>query len=147
MWRCIFAIAHVDDVVSPAERVLMLRILQDNPFSEEQRRILLDDIDTRQDVISLFARITDQSDRSLFFKKARDLVWADGDYGAAEQKIILDLKRAHVLSSDFDTVEFEGSIELETPITPEFTPQPPEGTLQKPGLIARILSLIGLGKD
>jgi len=143
MWRCIFAVAHVDDDVSTAERILMHRIISDHPFSPEQKKTLLSDIEVRQDIIALFAQISDPSDRSLFFKKARDLVWADGDYGAQEQHIILELQRAHVLSSDFDAIAYEDSIELEDMLE---DPQPQVFQDNDPpmnvGFIERIMNLL-----
>lgn len=121
MWRALFAISHADDVVSTEERSFMNRALETEPFSEAQREILKYDIDQRQDIRVLFDKITDQQDRSDFFRHARPLVWADGDFGSDEQKIILELSKIHLKSVDFET--FETNKDMKLADEPVYRPQ------------------------
>lgn len=113
MWRALFAIAHADEVVSNEERRFMNKTLHDYPFSAAQAQILEQDMTVRQDVNILFGKITDPQDRSQFFDYARTLVWCDGDYGAKEQEILLRLKREHVQSADFDSMNKTKALELD----------------------------------
>lgn len=112
MWRAIFAIAHADDVVTDEERVVLTRILETELFSDDQIAVLKRDMTEPQDIVEIFSHITEQDDRSLFFKKARELVWADGDYGQREQDIIMKLQSQHVRMADFDTLNRHNAIEL-----------------------------------
>ncbi|MDB5491109.1 MAG: hypothetical protein JWO78_958 [Micavibrio sp.] len=113
MWRALFAIAHADEVVTAEERSFMNKALETEPFSEAQREILTYDMEQKQDIRILFDKITDQHDRSDFFKYARPLVWADGDYGSDEQSIILELSKIHVKSVDFETFTTSKDLKLE----------------------------------
>jgi hypothetical protein len=114
MWRALFAIAHADEVVTTEERNFMNKALETEPFTEAQREILKYDMEQKQDIRVLFDKITDQHDRSDFFKHARPLVWADGDYGSDEQNIILELSKIHVKSVDFETFKTNADMKLET---------------------------------
>lgn len=105
MWRCLFAISHADDVVTPEERSFMNRILSEEPMTDEQRETLKRDMGHGKDVRALFKHVTDQQDRSEFFDYARTLVWSDGDFSEEEQKLLVDLKRMHVQSVNFENFE------------------------------------------
>lgn len=102
MWRAVFAMAHADDVVTTEERKYLKGILSREPFTDEQRKILEQDIEQAQDIAEMYLKIEDQNDRSQFFYHARMLVWSDGDFGEQEQKIIMRLKHNHVRTVDFD---------------------------------------------
>lgn len=104
MWRAVFAMAHADNVVTDDEKKYLRGILAREPFSEEQRRILEQDMELPQDVADMFIKVDDQNDRSQFFYHARMLVWSDGDFGEQEQKIIMRLKQTHVRTVDFDQI-------------------------------------------
>lgn len=113
MWRALFAIAHADEVVSSEERSFMRKTLQTYPFSPEQAQTLENDMQVRQDVNQLFEKITDPQDRSQFFDYARTMVWCDGNYEEKEQQILLQLKREHIRSADFETLNKTRPLELE----------------------------------
>lgn len=103
--------AHADGVVSDEEMRFMIEALEDIPFSLEQKAVLTEDIKTPQDIILMFTEISDQKHQARFFKFAQEMVWADGEYGKAEQDILLRLKMAHVRSVDVDAMV--GSMDLE----------------------------------
>lgn len=111
MWRTLFAIAHVDNTVSDEEVRFMAEALEDVPFSEEQRAVLTDDIRHPKKIAEMFAGVTDMLDQARFFKFAHGLVWADGNFGKDEQKIMLELGKAHVKVVDMD--KLVGKIDLE----------------------------------
>ncbi len=104
MWRTIFAMAHADDEVTKDELDFMYDVLESEPFSKEQRRILEDDINDPQDIGDAFMKIADQEDRSRFFYYARMLCWSDGNFDEQEQAIILKLRSLHARNVDFDRV-------------------------------------------
>lgn len=134
MWRALFAISHADAVVSAEERSFMNRVLQEQPFNEAQRAILEQDIEQKQDVTALFARITDQHDRSQFFHYARTLVWADGDFGHQEQQILTRLQKEHFKSADFATFEDTQNFKLdeeEQPVYRAIVAEPRKGFLAR----------------
>lgn len=113
MWRTLFAIAHADNILADGEIEYMARVLEEISFTPQQTAILKDDITAPKDIEQMFAGITDVQDRILFFDLARELVWADGDFGQEEQSAIIKLKRAHFLKTDVDDLVGKVKLELE----------------------------------
>ena len=111
MWRALFAMAHADNIVTDEEVRFLAEVLEDVPFTDEQRRKLTDDIATPQDVVEMFEKISEPKDQARFFKFAHDLVWVDGEYGADEQRMMLKLKEAHIRSTNVD--DLIGNIEIQ----------------------------------
>lgn len=111
MWRTLFAIAHVDEIVSKEEVRFMAEVLEDNFFNDDQRVILSDDIKDPQDISAMFEKITDKKDQAKFFSLARKLVHIDGDFGKAEQMAMLKVLSEHIRSVDVD--ELIGKMELQ----------------------------------
>lgn len=110
MWRAIFALSHADRVVTDEERRFMLKALDEEPFSDDQRRILRDDMEKPQNVAVQFGHITDPEDRHRFFYFARMLTWCDGDFSPEEQKMVMELERMEVFTVDFE--EMIGKIDM-----------------------------------
>ncbi|MCK5284676.1 MAG: TerB family tellurite resistance protein [Alphaproteobacteria bacterium] len=111
MWRTLFAVAHVDNIVTSEEIRFMVEALEDIPFTEEQRRVLTDDIGEPRDIVQMFERISEAKYQAAFFKFARDLVWVDGHYGKEERDIMLKLKEIHVRNINLD--DLIGKVDLE----------------------------------
>lgn len=111
MWRTLFAITHADNILDDGEIEFMAKVLEDIDFSEQQTAILKDDIQTPKDIEEMFKGITELEDRFQFFSFARELVWADGDFGQEEQSAMIKLKRAHFLETDVD--ELVGKVKLQ----------------------------------
>lgn len=111
MWRALFAVAHADSIITDEEIRFMAEAMEDIPFTAEQKSILTEDIKNPQDIIAMFQGISDARDQAKFFQFARNLVWADGDFGKAEQDIMLKLLRAHVKQVDME--ELIGNVDLE----------------------------------
>lgn len=120
MWRTLFALAHADGIVTGEEVRFMAEALEDLPFSDEQRGVLNDDIRYAQRPEDMFSGITDVRDQAAFFKYARRLVHIDGDYGTAEQAVMLRLKEMHIKSADVDDLIGKVRMELEEENGPEF---------------------------
>lgn len=96
MWRTLFALVHVDNVVTNEEVRFMAEVLEDIPVSGEQRVVLNDDSIHPKNIEEMFAGMTDMNDQAAFFKFARTLVHIDGEYGLEEQEIMLKLKKLHI---------------------------------------------------
>lgn len=111
MWRTLFAVAHADNIVTDEEIEFMSHILTDVAFSEEQTKILKDDIINAKDVELIFKNVTSAADRAQFFDLARDLVWVDGDFGAEEQSVMIKLHRQHFKNTNVD--ELIGRVPLQ----------------------------------
>ena len=98
MWRGIFALAHVDGVVSAHELSFLDGSTKDLPLSDEQRVILEKDLADPQDAETMFAHVSDARDRAEFFTLARVLCWSDGDFDEQEKSMMrlldgLNIKR------------------------------------------------------
>lgn len=119
MWRTLFALAHVDRFVSNDELRFMAEALEDVPFLDDQKSVLQQDIKEPQDVFEMYKNIQDDTDRIEFFRFAHDMVWADGDYGPEEQKIMLKLQEEQVRRTDISDLvgkvdlKFEGEFDAD----------------------------------
>jgi len=113
MWRTLFAIAHVDDLVSNEETRFMAEAFEEVPFSNTQRQILETDVRVAQDIESLFEKITDANDRAAFFARARTLVHIDGEYGGEEQAIMLKLTQSNIEKTNIDELVGKVTLSLE----------------------------------
>lgn len=124
MWRTLFALAHVDRYVSNDELRFMVEALEDVPFLEDQITILKQDIKEPQDVFEMYQNIKDDTDRIEFFRFAHDMVWADGDFGPEEQKIMLKLQEEQVRRTDVSDLvgkvklTLEGELDFDAPRSP-----------------------------
>lgn len=110
MWRAIFALAHADDIVTPEELRFMSEILEDIPFSDEQKAVLKTDATEEQSVEDMFVKITDPADQAEFFKFASKLAHIDGDFGEEEQEVMLKVKQLHLANVDID--ELVGKVDM-----------------------------------
>lgn len=88
----------------------MSEALEDVPFTDQQKEILLKDSRQAQDPEDMFQHVMDVHDQATFFALARNVVHVDGDYGEEEQEIMLKLQRLHVQKKNVD--ELIGSISL-----------------------------------
>lgn len=88
MWRAVFAMAHVDGVVTPHEIDFLREQMKDIPLSDGQIQTLAGDLGLAQDIHAMFRQITAAADKRDFFKYARILSWSDGDYAAQEKHIL-----------------------------------------------------------
>ena len=113
MWRTVVATAHADNKLTNEEIRFLAEKLEDISFTTEQNAQLVADIKKPQDVVEMFKGITDVQDQARFFNVARELVWIDGDYGEAEQTVMLKLKKAHVATVDIDALIGKTNLKLD----------------------------------
>ena len=113
MWRTLFSLAHADNIVTDEEVAFMANVLEEIDFTDEQMLILKDDIINAKDVGEMFKSITNSNDRMQFFNFARELVWADGDFGSEEQSVMIDLMQEHLKETNVDDLVGKITLELE----------------------------------
>lgn len=116
MWRTLFALAHVDGMVTEEEIHFMRDVLERVPFSALQRDQLCHDMASPQDVASLFCHIDAGKDQTDFFGYARELVHADGHYSAQEQDVLVLLKDLQLKAQEQKDLQLEAeSLEKNVP--------------------------------
>lgn len=113
MWRAIFSLAHADRIVTQEEKKFMIKTLSTVNFSPDQRKTLQEDMEQARDTGAMFSRISDPQDRSRFFYFARILLWSDGSFDGAEQKILTDLGRFHNKTVDISALMGQPGMEFQ----------------------------------
>ena len=103
MWRAVVAMAHADGVVTPHELSFINEYLKDIDLSDQQRKIIGQDLREFQDITVVFAQITEHQDQVDFFALARALSWSDGDFDVQEKKIIKHLESQ--MLENWDAIE------------------------------------------
>ena len=93
MWRTVFALAHIDGIVTDEEKKFMKETLEGKNFSLEQRSRLEADIQIAQDPVELYTKIDRQKHKDKFFQLAKTMVWIDGDYAEDERQMLERLKQ------------------------------------------------------
>lgn len=104
MWRAIFAIAHADGKIDPAEEAFLDKYLKSVPFSLQQKAVLEDDILHAKNPGEMLARVSSPDDQGMFFQFARMLVWSDGNYDLQEKQIMERLLGAHMEQLDIESL-------------------------------------------
>lgn len=113
MWRTLFAVAHADNVVTEEEVTFMAGILDDVEFTDEQTKILKDDIVNAKSFTAMFTGITSPEDRINFFEFAREIVWVDGEFAPEEQSAMIELYKQHISGTTVDELIGKITLELE----------------------------------
>lgn len=113
VWRTLCAIAHADNIFRDEELRFIAGALDSIALSDEQTTDLKDDVANAKNYNEMFEGVTNKRDRAEFFKLARGLVWADGEYAAEEKSAMLELQQAHIHRTDVDSIIGEVSLEFE----------------------------------
>ena len=88
MWRAVAAMIHADDMVLPHEINFIIESTKDLPLSDEQRAILLWDMNHASDIEKHFEKITHPRDKEDFFHLSRAISWSDGEFDEREQALL-----------------------------------------------------------
>jgi uncharacterized membrane protein YebE (DUF533 family) len=96
MWRAVITIIHADGVVTPHELSFLNDYLKEMNLTDEQRRIVAEDLKAPQDTVKMFKEITNVQDKRDFFMLARAVSWCDGDLDRQEDLIIRKLEKHHL---------------------------------------------------
>jgi len=100
MWRAVVAMVHADGIVTPHEIDFVNTHILNLPLSEGQMKVIRQDIQTPQDVGSMFSQIEVQNDKRDFFVLARALAWCDGDLDKQEAKILHTIHAKHMATGE-----------------------------------------------
>lgn len=107
MIRCIIAVAHADGVMVEEEVSYLMAFVNRIPFTPEQKKQLLADIKTPQDVGALFAQINNPVVRSQVLYFARILAFKDGELHPSEEKLLNHLHANITGAINFDEIKTE----------------------------------------
>lgn len=106
MWRCVIAIAHIDGEVSKEEeeyiRFTISKLQEQFDMSDEQVKILENDINESQSITDLFKHINEPSYRANVLHFCRILAYKDGILSPSEEEI---LKKLHI--EVMDNIDFQ----------------------------------------
>ncbi len=97
MWRALFAMAHVDGIVTSAEADFLSNCLSRDKFSMMQKEALMQDIIMPQEVKNMFIHIFRESDKIDFFILCDELCTIDESKCDKEQRTLKNLKKEEYL--------------------------------------------------
>ena len=95
MWRTLFALAHIDEILTKEEKALIQSKLPVEELSDEQKQVLDGDGAIPQDPLQMFEHISDVRIQKNFFDIAYELVLVDGDYHKNEYSTIHQLQKIY----------------------------------------------------
>lgn len=111
MWRCVIVVAHADGQVQQAELEYLRRIFgnMDRAYglSDEQKRLLEDDIANPKRMGELLPQINDPYYRSQLIYFAGLLAHADGQLHPDEAAILKKLRADQLASLDMEQIRKE----------------------------------------
>ncbi len=91
MWRCLVSLVYTDHKLTIEERKFFTDRFEKLNLSEEQKSILLQELQSPQKIENIFKYVTDKEDRATFIYFARLLFWSDGEFAEQEEKILKHL--------------------------------------------------------
>ena len=94
-WRCLVALAYVDNVFTDEERKFITSRLdahEGKHMSEEQRKTIEADFESPPPLEECFNAIEDGSEKLDLLKLAYQLFWSDGDYAQEEIDALENMK-------------------------------------------------------
>lgn len=94
LWRAVFSLVHADNDVSEEERGYIEGMMHVFRFSDDQRKIVANDIENPADVVGYFAALKSERHQKQFFIMARTVLWCDGEFQDAEREAVQRLKTA-----------------------------------------------------
>lgn len=107
MIRCLIAMAHADGVVCDAERAYIAALTSRLPLTEEQRRILENDLKHAQNVDDLLRYINEPKYRGQLPYFARLMAYKDGVLYPDEELLLQKMHAYAVDGLDMETIRKE----------------------------------------
>lgn len=95
-WRCLIALAHVDNKVQPSEKEFFInkfKSLENEGITEEQMAVFKADLQKAQDPKQFFLKVEDRLEKLDLLRLAYELFWIDGEFDDRERKAFEDMKR------------------------------------------------------
>lgn len=94
LWRAVFSLVHVDGDVSEEEESYIHGMMDVFHFTEDQRKVVREDLKNPGDAVALFKAIGSVRHRKQFFILARTIVWCDGIFHDDERAAINAVKES-----------------------------------------------------
>lgn len=105
MWRACFAIVKLDGVVTKEEETWAENALFDQPFSDEQKETLRNDLRNENDFDVLYEKLNKPTQRSWILHMVRTLGNIDGDFSSDEKAAFKRVEDKILSSLDISKIE------------------------------------------
>ena len=115
MFRCLIGMAYADRVFEAPEKAFIQNILDGNALTDDQRKILQNDMSNPQPVEDLFPEIKSPVHRAQVVHFARVMAYKDGELEPQENTILDKLHANAMKHVDMDRLraEIRDSVALE----------------------------------
>ncbi|MDO9182746.1 MAG: hypothetical protein Q7U04_10070 [Bacteriovorax sp.] len=115
MWRSCVAAVHLDGLVTSSERKWVEEKIQKLPLSNEQRLILIADLETKNNFEEAFKKISDKKDLAFLLNTLRVISFLDNSFSEVEKKSYQNLEAIVLKGINLEAITAEiESMELES---------------------------------
>lgn len=104
MWRACVAVVHLDLVVTPEERKWVEEKIRTLPLSNDQRLILIRDLEIGNNFEDCFAKITDKVDKAFLLNTVRVISYLDHSFSQVEKDSFKKLESIILKDLDIDEI-------------------------------------------
>lgn len=120
MWRSCVAAVHLDNLVTGEERKWVEEKIRKLPLSNDQRLILIADLETKVDFEEAFKKITDKKDLAFLLNTLRVIAYLDKDFSDVEktsfkklEAIVLKGINLEAITAEVEAMELQSYHEAE----------------------------------
>jgi uncharacterized membrane protein YebE (DUF533 family) len=110
-WRVLAAMAHADGVVAPEEILFITQELKKQDFTQEERMLIISDLDNKQDAVALFNQLPSARAKAECLFLIKTIFNADGNFHPAEEALYNALQEG--LEKDLDDDEIKAIVDAE----------------------------------
>jgi hypothetical protein len=107
MWRACMAVIHLDGKVTAEEKAWAEGKINNIPFSEDQKNILISDLEGAIELSGVIANVTDKKDKAFLLHMVRTIGFLDGDFSASEKRAFQKLEGAILNNLDLKSIHAE----------------------------------------
>jgi hypothetical protein len=107
MWRACMGVVHLDGKVTPEEQKWAKDKMDFIPFSDEQKNILLGDLQGGLELSNVISQVTDRKDKIFLLHMVRTIGHLDGDFSSSEKKAFQKLEEVILANLDLGAIESE----------------------------------------
>lgn len=111
MWRACFAALWADGKLSAEEKEWALKKINALRFTDEQRQVLLSELESEADFSSIVENITNKNDRAFLAHQIRVISHLDGDFSPEEKRLLNEWKS--VVMQGVDQAKVQELLELD----------------------------------
>jgi len=104
LWRGAIALAWADNHLHDDERAEFTNFIDKNKnLSDEQKKLLKQDLSKQVKLEEIWPQITDKMDRAHLINIAPTIFWGDKDYSHSEKEVFEKMYADHMASLDMKT--------------------------------------------